>query len=535
MGVQGIWDIVEPIAVECSLDDFVAEEQVRRIKGGTYQAGRPFVVGIDMSSTTLDRITHNLIPFSKFQAHSPTNGAHSQVFRLLAQLDRSSVMSIWVADGTERPPVKRGLAVIPDEPSFYKETRELVEAFGHHVHMAPGEAEAELAVMARNGLVDAIVTDDSDAIVLGAPCVMVIKGTDSRMMVKVYRFADVERKLRLTHGDLILYATLVGNDYDSGVERIGHELGLAVARCNYGSKLMSKFPHHNRNRHRSEDLDAHLSHVCHQICAELQFNYHGYLKKNQPSASKRLKADQQRLFSADSVAINAFILPLTSWSKSRPPSQDTWIPKLYELKDIIQKARSLVKWTSNERLMKKFHEKGLWAGLITRMLTLGYLRFHRASGNILAPSQQESARFSYGHSFHPSQHSIVVAHTRHNPLTTSTQRMHITFSTAKLFLGPAMLHLGLSVDAMDEFRQSIRVSIPSYLLAVSAVEHILSNFPLSATRAHEYIEISDDDDDATCSSDSDIEWGEVSYAVRAEGSASDSDIEWGEMTSSSGQ
>ena len=37
---------------------------------------------------------------------------------------------------------------------------------------APGEAEAELAYLNRHGFIDAIVTNDSDALVFGAKCVL---------------------------------------------------------------------------------------------------------------------------------------------------------------------------------------------------------------------------------------------------------------------------------------------------------------------------------------------------------------------------
>ena len=36
----------------------------------------------------------------------------------------------------------------------------------------PGEAEAELAALTRNGLIDAVLTTDNDALVFGATCVI---------------------------------------------------------------------------------------------------------------------------------------------------------------------------------------------------------------------------------------------------------------------------------------------------------------------------------------------------------------------------
>jgi 5'-3' exonuclease len=41
---------------------------------------------------------------------------------------------------------------------------------------APGEAEAELAQLNRLGFIDAVISEDSDTIVFGAPCVIRTSG-----------------------------------------------------------------------------------------------------------------------------------------------------------------------------------------------------------------------------------------------------------------------------------------------------------------------------------------------------------------------
>jgi hypothetical protein len=42
----------------------------------------------------------------------------------------------------------------------------------HRVNQAPGEAEAELALLNRANLIDAVMTDDGDAFIFGATCVI---------------------------------------------------------------------------------------------------------------------------------------------------------------------------------------------------------------------------------------------------------------------------------------------------------------------------------------------------------------------------
>ena len=42
----------------------------------------------------------------------------------------------------------------------------------YHVNQAPGEAEAELALLNRTNLIDAVMTDDGDTFIFGATCVI---------------------------------------------------------------------------------------------------------------------------------------------------------------------------------------------------------------------------------------------------------------------------------------------------------------------------------------------------------------------------
>lgn len=46
--------------------------------------------------------------------------------------------------------------------------QEIITAFGFEWMRAPGEAEAELGNLWRRGIIDAVVSDDVDALVFGA-------------------------------------------------------------------------------------------------------------------------------------------------------------------------------------------------------------------------------------------------------------------------------------------------------------------------------------------------------------------------------
>ena len=93
-----------------------------------------------------------------------------------------------------------------------------------------------MAYLNRHGFIDAVVTDNSDALVFGAKCVLkrcgrycvtllysfyflsIKHGTRSSKavdMVEVYRIEDISssRSVGLNDGGLLLYALLSGGDY----------------------------------------------------------------------------------------------------------------------------------------------------------------------------------------------------------------------------------------------------------------------------------------------------------------------------------
>ncbi|KAF8228009.1 PIN domain-like protein [Tricholoma matsutake] len=81
------------------------------------------------------------------------------------------------------------------------------------VLQAHGEAEAELAWMSREGLIDAVFTDDSDVFVFGASNVLqVVPGDSKDHQVIVYNQESI-CELGFCQEDFILIALLAGGDY----------------------------------------------------------------------------------------------------------------------------------------------------------------------------------------------------------------------------------------------------------------------------------------------------------------------------------
>jgi DNA excision repair protein ERCC-5 len=106
----------------------------------------------------------------------------------------------------------------------------LLQAFGIPFVHSPSEAEAQCVFLAEARLVDAVATDDSDALVFGAREVYRHLFSDDHM-VECYTAARVEQKLGMGKGDLISLAMLLGCDYTLGVHGVGIVNGLEIIRA----------------------------------------------------------------------------------------------------------------------------------------------------------------------------------------------------------------------------------------------------------------------------------------------------------------
>ena len=112
------------------------------------------------------------------------------------------------------------------------ECQALLRYFGIPYIVAPMEAEAQCAELVRLGLVDGIVTDDSDIFLFGGT--RVYKNMfNSNKFVECYLSSDLERELSLSREQLISIAQLLGSDYTEGLPGVGPVTAV---------EILSEFP-----------------------------------------------------------------------------------------------------------------------------------------------------------------------------------------------------------------------------------------------------------------------------------------------------
>ncbi len=127
------------------------------------------------------------------------------------------------------------------------EVMQLLRLFGIPYVVAPAEAEAQCVELERLGLVDGIVTEDSDTFVFGGQ--VVYKNIfDDKKYVEVYHAKDASEEMNLTQDSLVALAMLLGGDYTEGVKGVGIVNGMEVLQafnvaqdCEAGLKRFRKW------------------------------------------------------------------------------------------------------------------------------------------------------------------------------------------------------------------------------------------------------------------------------------------------------
>jgi DNA excision repair protein ERCC-5 len=107
------------------------------------------------------------------------------------------------------------------------ECQQLLRLFGLPYVTAPMEAEAQCAELVQLGLVDGIVTDDSDCFLFGGTRIYKNFFNQAKF-VECYLASDFEKEFDLTRQKLIDVAHLLGSDYTEGLPGVGPVTALEI-------------------------------------------------------------------------------------------------------------------------------------------------------------------------------------------------------------------------------------------------------------------------------------------------------------------
>lgn len=116
----------------------------------------------------------------------------------------------------------------------------MLRLFGIPYITAPMEAEAQCAELVTLGLVDGVITDDSDVFLFGAQRVYKNMFNQSKT-VECFLASDLSRELGLTRDTLIQLAYLLGSDYTEGLPGVGPVVAMELLKEFPGRDGLFKF------------------------------------------------------------------------------------------------------------------------------------------------------------------------------------------------------------------------------------------------------------------------------------------------------
>ena len=175
-----------------------------------------------------------------------SNPALRTLYYRLLRLLSLNIQPLFVFDGPHRPPFKRNAKTNPHTASLPNfSTKQLLKHFGFPFHTAPGEAEAECALLKREGLVDAVLSEDVDTLMFGCGVSLRnwtsedTRGNTTPTHVNVYEAEATKRgKSGLDRSGMILIALMSGGDYiPAGIPGCGIKIACQAARAGFGTDL----------------------------------------------------------------------------------------------------------------------------------------------------------------------------------------------------------------------------------------------------------------------------------------------------------
>jgi Holliday junction resolvase YEN1 len=183
---------------------------------------------------------------ANIQPPGGANPAIRTLFYRLVRLLGHAIHPIFVFDGPNKPAFKRNKRSSGKGDTVATSmAKHLIRHFGFAMHDAPGEAEAECALLEQQGIVDAVLSEDVDTIMFGCRKTLRnwssegTKGSKTPTHVSMYDAAAVAAGAsKLDREGMVLVALMSGGDYlPEGVPGCGVKVACEAARGGFGRDL----------------------------------------------------------------------------------------------------------------------------------------------------------------------------------------------------------------------------------------------------------------------------------------------------------
>ncbi|RDA90552.1 hypothetical protein CP533_5685 [Ophiocordyceps camponoti-saundersi (nom. inval.)] len=245
MGIKGLYRELGP-GQRVSLSKLAAD---------SFEASnRPFRVAIDVAiwqfqaQAARGLFLCSLLPAS-YKLTPSSGGFNPEIRTLFYRLVRllgTPIQPIFVFDGPQKPRFKRNKWTGLGNGVTTAQAKRMMQLFGFATHDAPGEAEAECALLQKQGIVDAVLSEDVDTLMFGCTRMLrswsAAEGRRSKTPTHVTLY-DVhgEREESVPSLDaegMILVALMSGGDYiPEGIPGCGIKVACEAAKAGFGRSL----------------------------------------------------------------------------------------------------------------------------------------------------------------------------------------------------------------------------------------------------------------------------------------------------------
>ncbi len=173
-----------------------------------------------------------------------TNPAIRTLFYRLVRLLAIPIQPVLVFDGPNKPATKRNKRSGRGDGVANSQAKRLIRLFGLPVLDAPGEAEAECALLQRHGIVDAVLSEDVDTIMFGCTKTLRSWSSESKSNTAPTHVSLYDTAAVANHGldrqGMVLVALMSGGDYlPDGLPGCGVKVACEAANAGFGTSLCS--------------------------------------------------------------------------------------------------------------------------------------------------------------------------------------------------------------------------------------------------------------------------------------------------------
>ncbi|ODV61585.1 exonuclease 1 family protein, partial [Ascoidea rubescens DSM 1968] len=180
----------------------------------------------------LNLLAHfNISPYLVFDGDYLPTKASTESSRSQSRLKNKQLADAYFQQANYKKALDAHLKSIDISPPFAKTIIDYLKANNIKYIVAPYEADSQLVYLEKSGLVDAVISEDSDLLIFGCKTLLT-KLNDSGHFIEISSsdFTKIPSFSSLNHYQLKLVVSLCGCDYYKGIPNIGLKTSLSLVK-----------------------------------------------------------------------------------------------------------------------------------------------------------------------------------------------------------------------------------------------------------------------------------------------------------------